>query len=296
MRQNFLGLPKELSSYEEASVVVVPVPYEATVSFGGGTARGPEAIIAASQQVELFDEELACEPCCIGIATIDPVDVQKIPPSKLPLVLKPVIGRILDDNKLPLILGGEHSVTPAVLSAFKDRCQPLTVLQFDAHADLREHYEGEQMSHACAMARAREIAPVVHVGIRNLSKEEASLAASEELPIFYAKDMRLDVGWKEKALEAIRTENVYVTIDLDAFDSSVMPATGTPEPGGMDWYSVIDFLKLVASSRRIVGFDIVELAPIEGLHACNFLAAKLAYKCIGFWAEKKKATGQTALG
>lgn len=286
-RQNFLGLPAELSAYERASVVVVPVPYEATVSFGTGTAKGPQAIIEASGQVELYDEELEREPCHVGIATIDPVNVSGVAPSKLADALEPTIARILDDGKLPLVLGGEHSITPAVLSAYKKRHAPFTVLQFDAHADLRESYEGEAMSHASAMARAREIAPVVHVGIRNLSLEEARLVDEKHLPVFYAKDMRLDPGWMSKAIDAIPTEEVYVTIDLDAFDGSIMPATGTPEPGGMDWYGVTDFLSLVARHKRIIGFDIVELAPIDGLHACDFLAAKLAYKCIGYWAENK---------
>ncbi len=286
---NFLGLDPSLSAYDSASVAVLPIPYEATVSYGRGTARGPSAIIEASQQVELYDEELSCEPCDVGIATLDPVEVAGVAPSKLTEVVAPAVAKILSDGKLPLVFGGEHSVTPAVVSAVVKAHPDITVVQFDAHADLRSEYEGERMSHASAMARVREMAPAVQVGIRNISEEEAHVAGREGMGIFFAKEMRRDESWMKRALEHIETDEVYVTIDLDAFDSSVMPATGTPEPGGMDWYQVTDFLRMVAASKRVVGFDVVELAPIAGFHACDFLAAKLAYKCIGYWRESRPA-------
>lgn len=288
--KNFLGLDGDQSSYENSKVVVLPVPYEATVSYGRGTANGPDAIIEASQQVELYDEELGCEPCDVGIATLDAPNLKGVAPSELKAALAPTVSKLLEDGKVPLILGGEHSITPAVASVVAERHSSITVVQFDAHADLREEYEGERMSHASAIARVREFAPVVQVGIRNLCTDEADRVRRDGLDVFYAKDMRRDDSWMEEAVERIKTEDVYVTIDLDAFDSGIMPATGTPEPGGMDWYQVTDFLRLVARRKRVRGFDIVELAPIEGFHAPDFLAAKLAYKCIGYWREGTKAS------
>lgn len=286
--KNFLGLDQTLSQYGSARVAVLPIPYEATVSYVRGTARGPAAIIEASQQVELYDEELSCEPCDVGVATLETVGVDGVAPSKLAEAVAPAVEKVMDDGKLPLVLGGEHSITPAVVSAVVKSHPDITVVQFDAHADLRDEYEGERMSHASAMARVWDMVPAVQVGIRNLSSEEAHRANREGMAIFYAKEMRRDDSWMRRALDNISTDEVYVTIDLDAFDSSVMPATGTPEPGGMDWYQVTDFLRMIASEKRVVGFDIVELSPIEGFHACDFLAAKLAYKCIGYWRAGAK--------
>lgn len=283
--KNFLGLDDELSSYEGSKVVVLPVPYEATVSYGRGTSKGPAAIIEASQQVELYDEELGCEPCDVGVATLDSLDLKGVSPSELRAAVAPTVSRILEDGKLPMVLGGEHSITPAVVSAVAEKNSKITIVQFDAHADLREEYEGERMGHASAMARVRESLPAVQVGIRNLCRDEAERARRDGLDIFYAKDMRRDDSWMKRALGCIKTDDVYITIDLDAFDSSLMPSTGTPEPGGMDWYQVTDFLRLVATQKRVIGYDVVELAPIERFHAPDFLAAKLAYKCIGYWRE-----------
>ncbi len=283
--KRFLGLDAGLAAYAKAKVAVLPVPFEATTSYGKGTARGPRAIIEASSQVELYDEELGFEPCDVGVATLDAPDLTGVGPDELASALAAPVTKVLDDGKLPLVLGGEHSITPAVVASVVRKHPDITVVQFDAHADLREEYGGERMSHASAMARVREMAPAVQIGIRNLSKGEAARVSREKLPVFFAHEMRSDEGWMERALSAIGTEEVYVTIDLDAFDSSLMPATGTPEPGGMDWYQVTDFIRLVANEKRVVGFDIVELAPIEGLTSCDFLAAKLAYKCIGYWRE-----------
>ncbi|MFA4973857.1 MAG: agmatinase [bacterium] len=279
---NFLGLEPKDCDYSRARVVVLPVPYEATVSYGGGTSKGPAAIIAASQQVELYDEELSCEPSEIGVATMDPVDVSGVSPGELYERVAPHVLKILHDGKIPLSLGGEHSVTPAIFAALQRIHRDTTVLQFDAHADLRQEYDGEPMSHACAMARVRELAPAVQVGIRNLSREEAAWIERDRLPVFFAHRMRKDPDWMKKALAEIKTEKIYITIDVDAFDSSVVPMTGTPEPGGMGWYEVTEFLRLVMSRKKTVGIDIVELAPREGMHASDFLVAKLAYKCIGY--------------
>lgn len=255
------------------------------MSYCGGTADGPSAIITASAQVELYDEELECEPCDVGVATLPALELAGVRPDQIIKAIAPAVERILKDGKLPLVLGGEHSITPAVVTAVHARHPNLTVLQFDAHADLRQEYEGERMSHASALARVRDICSAVQVGIRNLSKEEAAWVERERLPIFYAHKMREGNSWMRHALEAVKTEEVYITIDVDAFDSSLMPATGTPEPGGMGWYDVTDFIKLVTEKKKVVGFDIVELSPKPGLHACDFLAAKLAYKCIGYWSR-----------
>lgn len=285
---NFLGLPDELSHYGRSRVAVLPVPYEHTVSYAPGTAGGPRAIITASQQVELYDEELGCEPCDIGVSTLAPLAVKGVAPAKLGGVIGPAIGRIVDDGKVPLMLGGEHSITPAAVAAVQQRFGALTVVQFDAHADLRQEYEGEPHSHACAMARVREICPAVQVGIRNLSIEEARWAKRDQLPIFFAHQMRRDPGWMEAAIAAIATDDVYITFDCDAFDAAIMPATGTPEPGGMSWYEATDFLRMIFERKRVRGWDIVELSPAEALHGCDFLTAKLAYKCLGYLRQSEK--------
>jgi len=286
---NFLGLAPADSNYSRARVVVLPIPYEATVSYGRGTARGPAAIIKASQQVELYDEELSRESFEIGVATLDPVDVSGTAPSEIYDRIAPPIRKILQDKKVPFSLGGEHSITPAIFAEVHRFHPDTTVLQLDAHADLRQEYEGEPMSHACAMARVRELSPAVQVGIRNISRAEAQWVERDRLPVFFAHQMRNDPEWMKRALTAIKTDKVYVTIDVDAFDSSLMPMTGTPEPGGMGWYEVTDFLRLVFGHKEVIGLDIVELAPREGMHAQDFLAAKLAYKCIGFLGEGRKA-------
>lgn len=276
---------------------MLPVPYEATVSYGRGTARGPAAIVAASVQVELYDEEFGCEPAHVGIATMPALDVNGLKPAVMAKRVREAVLKIVHDGKLPLLLGGEHSITPPSVAAITESYGKITVLQLDAHADLRGEYEGESMNHACAMARVREICPVVHVGIRNISVEEAQLVRNEGLPIFYARDILCSERWVSEVLDVIEDESVYVTIDVDFFDPSSMPATGTPEPGGLDWYHATRLLRALAECKKIVGFDLVELAPIAGIHACDFLAAKLAYKCVGYWWEggrKKEAEKQEA--
>lgn len=285
---NFLGIPEETSRYEDAQVAVLPVPYEATVSYGRGTAKGPAAIIRASNQVELYDEDLGFEPYKIGVATLDPLSVSGLEPKKMIGRVKSAVEKILSDGKLPVVLGGEHSITPAAVGAVKERYGEITVVQFDAHADLRQKYEGNSHNHACAMARVLEICAVVHLGIRNISIDEAHFASKNNLPIFYAHKMYESDSWMDEAIARIRTRNVYITIDCDAFDSAIMPATGTPEPGGLNWYQITGFLKKLISQKRAVGFDLMELAPIEGFHSCDFLCAKLVYKCIGLWAGRRR--------
>lgn len=282
---NFLGLSSEQADYSCARIAILPVPYEKTVSYKGGTAKGPAAIIEASTQVELYDEELASEPFMIGVATLEPLKVQGLATPQMSERVSLAVAKIIADGKAPFIFGGEHSITPAIVKAVKSAHGDVTVVQLDAHADLRQEFEGDRLSHACAMARVREMCPAVQVGIRSLSSEEALWVKRDNLPVFFAHEMRAISKWIDDAVRKISTEKVYITIDIDAFDASIMPATGTPEPGGMSWYDVTSFIKKITEAKQVVGFDLVEFSPIPGLHACDFTAAKLAYKCIGYWAR-----------
>ena len=287
MARNYFDLPDKLSRYESAKVAILPVPFERTTSYVKGTGSGPNAILTASHQVELYDEELGSESCDIGIASLAPVKIESGPIEKVLEKINLGVSRILRDGKLPVMLGGEHSITPPAVRAVFKAYPSLTVVQFDAHADLREEYEGSKWSHACAMARVLEICPAVQIGIRNLSKEEAGRVSRKGLPVFFAHKIREDKNWAEAALGAIKTKDVYVTFDVDAFDASVLPDTGTPEPGGLFWYEVTSFMRALSERKNIVGFDFVELCPQKGHHASDFLVAKLIYKCIGYWANSR---------
>lgn len=284
----FLGLSAEDAvSPEVAKAVIVPFGLEASVSYGGGTNEGPDAIIQASHQVELFDEDLWCEPFRdFGVATIQPFAIESSAGGVAPALdqIEAITEKLLDAGKFPLVLGGEHSITAGVIRPFARRFDELAVLHFDAHADLRDGYEGEHYSHASAIRRVldHDNINVVSVGIRNIS--------AEEIPFLDANRDRVSVHWgKDRAAydpAAIAAElgdrPVFITVDLDGFDSSMMPATGTPEPGGLFWQDVIDIIRATARTHRIVGADVMELAPIPGWHACDFLAAKLAYKILGY--------------
>ena len=286
----FLGIaPDEAPPPEDARAVIVPFGLEASVSYGGGTAKGPEAIIKASHEVELFDEDLWCEPYRkIGVATMDAPLIASGVASALDQI-EAITEDLLAAGKFPLVLGGEHSVTAGVIRPFARRFDELAVLHFDAHADLRDGYEGEHFSHASAIRRALDFENinVVSVGIRNIS--------AGEIPFLEENGERVRIHWaKDRATydaEAIAAElgdrPVFITVDLDGFDSSLMPATGTPEPGGLFWQDVIDIIKATAKTHRIVGADVMELAPIDGWHACDFLAAKLAYKILGHAFQDK---------
>jgi agmatinase len=281
---NFGGLSEEHSRYETSRAVIFPVPLERTTTYETGTRNGPAAILKASQNMELYDEELEIEPYKeIGIHTLPPIDTMD---GTLDEVLSEIFTAqcsLLDDDKLPIALGGEHSITPPLVTAVAKKYQNLSVLQIDAHADLREEYHANPSSHACAMRRVLEVCPAVQVGIRSLSVEEAEAIPRLNTKIYWAKDVaRAPLkSWVAKVLEDLNP-NVYLTIDLDGFDPSIIPATGTPEPGGLDWYQVTALLRAVASHKKIVGVDVVELLPQPGHHASDFLAAKLVYKCLGY--------------
>ena len=288
--QGFLGLPTEESvSYEQAKVVIIPFGLEKSVSYGAGTALGPKAMIEASHQVELFDEQLWCEPYKeIGMVTLDyPVIANNLPDALEQLEQK--VTAVLADHKFPFVLGGEHAITAGAIRPFAQRYDDLVILHFDAHADLRDGYEGEHYSHASALRRCLDYPHIklISCGIRNISAEEIPFLERQKnrIDIFWAKDKN---HWDlEYMLDIIRGKPVYITFDLDAFDASLMPATGTPEPGGLFWQETIDILYQCSKNCTLVGADINELAPIPQLHSCNFLAAKLAYKMISYAYSKQ---------
>lgn len=281
--QGFLGLPAEdATAYSAAKAVVIPFGLEATVSYGGGTRQGPAAMIKASHEVELFDEQLWCEPFRqIGIATLEEPTIAKNIETALQH-LESLVETVLTDGKFPLTFGGEHSITAATIRPFLKKYPNLAILHFDAHADLRDGYEGEHYSHASAMRRCLDDANVelVSCGIRNISAEEIPFleANQHRIHIYWGKDKK---HWNvDEIVGHLKGRPIYLTFDLDGFDASVMPATGTPEPGGLFWHDALDIITAASKIGNIVGADINELAPVEHLHSCDFLAAKLAYKIL----------------
>lgn len=280
--KGFCGLDSPFSDYGTAGYAVLPVPYERTTSYGKGAAKGPKAIIEASRYLELYDEELDLTPAEAGIATMKPLAVGRMHPNAMARTVRNAVLGLLGDGKTPIVLGGEHSITPAAVEAAAEFFGDLSVLQFDAHSDLREEYQGVRHSHACAMARSREHADTVHVGIRSLGAEEASLVKRlrAEGKLYFAADV---IG-KDRSADIVGAlkERVYVTFDVDAFDPSIMPSTGTPEPGGLGWYDALGILRRVCDERAVVGFDVMELAPNRWNKAPDFTAARLAYKMVGY--------------
>lgn len=286
---NFLGLEAELAAWEQARGVVLPVPYESTTSYGGGTRFGPEAVLRASRYVELYDEELGFEPATCGIATLPALALPVRGPEAAVAALEAAFDEILDAaaSRFVVTVGGEHGLTPALVRVHARRLaasgQELSVLQLDAHADLRDSYEGSPHSHACAMARCADVARVVGVGIRSLSREEAQrLDEDRERHVaVFAHEIGRDPNWMDRVFASLRSP-VYVTVDVDVFDPAFMPATGTPEPGGLSWTQVTSLLREVFRRFDVVGADVVELAPLPGFHAADFAVAKLVYKLFGY--------------
>ena len=286
--KGFLGIDNK--NNKKSNVVVVPFGIEKTVSYGSGTSRGPKEIIKASHQVELYDEDLGKEPHkSIGIKTLNPFPIKK----KMADALKQIenINKILiDQNKFPLVLGGEHSLTPGAIRPFVKKFRKIHLLHFDAHADLRNSYNGNKFSHASAIRRCLDNpnVSVISFGIRNISSNEITFLNKNKkrIHIFWAKDK---LNWNlNKFKKIIRNKKIYLTFDVDGLDSSLMPATGTPEPGGLFWDETIKIIKVAAQSSQIVGADINELSPIKGFDSYNFLVAKLAYKIIAYSFEFKK--------
>ncbi|MCC3306617.1 agmatinase [Sneathiella sp. HT1-7] len=284
--EGFLGLPaEEAVDYAAAKAVIIPFGLEGSVSYGGGTAKGPAAMIEASHQVELFDEDLWCEPFRdFGVVTMREIPVDGSDIKKAVENLAGLTGSVLSDQKFPLVFGGEHSITPGAIRPFLEKYDDLIILHFDAHADLRDGYEGEHYSHAAAIRRVLDhpTVPIVSIGIRNISAEEIPFleANRHRITIHWGKDREI---WRiEDIVAPLKDRPIYLTFDLDGFDGSVMPATGTPEPGGLFWNDAINIIKAASKAGKIVGADINELAPISGFHAPNFLAAKLAYKILSY--------------
>ena len=288
---SFLGLDEAAADFDSAAAVVFPVPYESTTSYGGGTRQGPGSIIDASRYIELYDQEFDCEAgALLGIHTLPGLELTRAGATPAMAELHDAYARVAAacGDRFLMMLGGEHSVSsPAILAQAERHSERLTVLQLDAHADLRPQYEGTPNSHASAMARVLDKTDVVAVGIRAVSAEEMEVSrGTPGSTIIWADEMWEDDRWMDRALEALGPK-VYITFDVDYFDPKFVPSTGTPEPGGGDWYRTLKFLKRVYREREVVAADVVELAPTPGLHAPDFLVAKLVYKLISYRFQER---------
>ena len=290
LSSNFLGIPENEHTLEQSRVVILPVPYERTVSYGVGTKNGPASIIEASHYVELYDDELDEEPYRIGIHTLPAWLPENMEPAACVEELEAVVGGLLEKGKFVLTLGGEHSIARGPIAAHRTRYPNLSILHFDAHGDLRDEYEGEKYSHACAARRWVELdLPTVQVGIRSISKEEVEFVRSKgNVRVVSNREMKRSDDWMEGAL-GLLNEDVYVTFDVDFFDGSLVPGTGTPEPGGGSYEDALKILRTLATSRRVVGADVVEHSPVPGNRAPDFMIAKLCYKLLGYAHFPEKA-------
>jgi len=274
------ALPDE-ATYETAAAVILPAPLDRTTSYLPGTRNGPRELLIASAQVELWDEEMSVDVHGRGVVTLPEMDLASGSMEAALGEIGRVAGGILRDGKFLITLGGEHSITSPIVAEAAAAHRGLSVLQIDAHADLRDGYQGQRHSHAAAMRRTAEFAPLVQVGIRNISEEEVAALPSLKTTIFYDWNMRDDTGWISRAVEAL-SDTVYITIDLDGLDPATMPAVGTPEPGGLTWRELTALLRRTFETKRVVACDVVELCPIAGLVAPNFLAARLVYKLLTY--------------
>jgi agmatinase len=274
----FGALPPAYSNARDAKIVLVPVPYDGTSTWVKGADRGPKAILEASANLEFYDIETDSEVYRQGIFTDAPVEAGPAPETMVAAVQQRVRGH-LEDGKFAVVLGGEHSVSIGTAAAHAARFPNLTVLQLDAHSDLRDEYEGSRFNHACVMARIKEYCPIIQVGIRSMDVSEKS--SLDPGRVFFAQALQGRTDWIDRVVATLG-EQVYITIDLDVFDPSIMPSTGTPEPGGMLWYEVLALLRGVCRRRTVVGFDVVELCPVENNWSPDFLAAKLIYQLLSY--------------
>ncbi len=286
--KQFIGSEAQ-STYAAAKVVILPIPYEKTTTYRQGCQNGPEAIITASDQLEAYDIELEKEICQdIGIYTVQAIANTKRNPDLTPEAAMEAISNqvseLLTDGKFMIALGGEHSITAAIVKAYQQKLsQPFTVIQIDAHGDLRHCYEGSIYNHACVMRRVLDLGiPILPVGIRSICLEEAQLIKQQQIPVVWAKDIDRNSDWIEQAIANISTEKVFITIDLDGLDPSLMPGVGTPEPGGLNWYELTKFLHRIFTQYQVIGCDVMELAPTSDSVVSEFIAAKLVYKLIGY--------------
>lgn len=275
----YFDLPTENSRAGDSKIAILPVPYDGTSTWQKGADRGPGALLEASCQVELYDRETDSEVYRQGICSLPPIE-EKGSPEKMSKAVYCAVRTMIRQGQLPVVLGGEHSVSIGAIRAMAEQHPGLTVLQLDAHADLRDSYEGSTHNHACVMARAREHARIVQVGIRSFSQEETSSMDK----VFYAEDINNNEDWQTDVLKEIHGP-VYITVDLDVFDPSIMPSTGTPEPGGLLWYDMLKLLRSVTQNADVKGFDVVELCPNPANKAPDFMAAKLIYKTLSYCFE-----------
>ena len=284
---NFLGLEEKYTAYDSAKFAVLPIPYDATTSYQPGTRLGPEAIIAASQHVEWFDDEVESECHKCGITTLDPVEPNAIGPDAMHQDLFKHARRVVRDGKFLIGLGGEHGISSALVRAAMTKHKKLSVLQLDAHSDLRDTYQRSRYSHASVMRRIVELgATIVPVGIRSSSAEDHRFMKRSGIRPISARDCHTSDSWMDRVLDGLG-DKVYITMDIDAFDPSFAPGTGTPEPGGLDWYQVTGLLRRVASEKTIVAADVVEVRPIPGQTVTEFLAARLVHKLMSYVSARK---------
>jgi agmatinase len=287
----FGGAVPVTRSFDDSKAVVLPIPLDRTTSYVPGTRNGPREILQASSHMELWDEELGTDVHPIGIFTLPEMELPFGELAPLMDEIRRVASEVISRDKFLVALGGEHSITPPLVAAAAAKYPGLSVLQIDAHADLRDCYMGTPHNHACAMRRSLEFARLTQVGIRSLSAEEASVAGSLNTTIFYDVTMRRDPAWIDRVVDSL-ADRVYLTIDVDGMDPAIMPATGTPEPGGLSWYEMLALLRATTARRTVVACDIVELSPLPGVMAPNFLCAKLVYKILGYcFAGRPAAAG-----
>lgn len=280
--KNYAGIPDEFAHLETSKIVLIPVPYDGTSTWVKGSDKGPEAFLEASENMEIYDIETDTEVYKKGVFLANPINEKSSPEAMVNQVHQTVMN-FLRKGKFVTVFGGEHSVSIGSIRAFKEYFKNLTILQIDAHADLRDQYEGSACNHACAVHEAQKTANLVQIGIRSMDASEKKFLKKENC--FFAHEIHADPKWMKKALKRL-TKNVFITIDLDGFDPSIMPSTGTPEPGGLTWHQVVNFIKMVAKENNIVGFDIMELCPNENNKAPDFLAAKLYYKILSYVFNK----------
>ncbi|GGD90087.1 agmatinase [Planktosalinus lacus] len=277
-KRNYAGIPDKYARIDEAKVVLIPVPYDGTSSWGKGADKGPEAFLHASENMELYDIETRSEVYKKGVYLAPPV-TENTSPEKMVEAVHKTVKNYIQQDKFVTIFGGEHSISIGTIRAFNESFEDLTVVQIDAHADLRPEYEGSKCNHACAVHEASQTTNLIQVGIRSMDVSEKEYM--DENQTYFAHDLENYEDWMDDAIGQM-TPNVFITIDLDAFDPSIMPSTGTPEPGGLLWFETMEFLKLMFKKKNVVGFDIVELCPNENEKSSDFLAAKLYYKMLSY--------------
>ncbi|MFD1160899.1 agmatinase [Hwangdonia seohaensis] len=283
--KTYAGIPEEFAKLESAKIVLIPVPYDGTSTWQKGADKGPEAFLNASENMELYDIETDTEVYKQGVHLVEPVTENSSPETMVEVVHQ-TVKKYIKKNKFVTIFGGEHSISIGTIRAFNEMYPSLTVLHIDAHADLRKSYDGSKCNHACAVYEASQSTNLIQVGIRSMDAIEKTVM--DEDKTYFAHDMAVDDSWMDSAIDQM-TDNVFITFDLDAFDPSILPSTGTPEPGGLLWYETLEFLKQVFEEKNVVGFDIVELCPNEKDKSSDFLAAKLYYKMLSYKFKNDEA-------